>query len=291
MRPQTCLVPLVVAALFVAPGLAAAEKVVLRSGEIHEGELRFDGPDLFVKKADGTETKLPRKEVERIELTGEAAERRASPKPPPPIAPDAAPEGGEEVDEDEDERPPAYRPRRPPAPPKPAAGPTRPPPFRPRRPPPEQLPRSYAKSGLAFTLGYHRGLAAGLEAQHRGGPRDLVGFGVGAQLGTESSPDAAFLTYGGTARLYLGREHRFVSELGFGLNLIDPYLGRDCGGTRLCPVKSWGPEASVGYQYVAPYGLMFELLGGAVWATDEAFAAAHGTVHPAGQLSLGYLFN
>ncbi len=121
--------------------------------------------------------------------------------------------------------------------------------------------------------------------------RDLVGFGVGAQLGTESSPDAAFLTYGATARLYVGRAHRFVGEAGFGLNLIDPYLGRDCGDTQLCPVKSWGPEASVGYQYVAPYGLLFELLGGAVWATNETFAAEHGTLHPAGQLSIGYLFH
>ena len=281
-------------ALAALPRPAAAERIVTRKGEVVEGTPRFEKDVVVVEKADGTEVRLPKAEVERIELSAPPPDGPDGvPVPDDSVEPaegDATPDEAEEEEayDDEDDGRPTYRPRRPPPPP--FGPPLRPPPYRPRRTRDVPAARAYDQSGAAITFGYHRGVSLGGEWQYRPGARRAFGFGLGAQLGVESNPEVSFLTYGATGRFYLGREHRAVAEVGVGLNLIDPYLGTDCG-SAICPEKSIGPEASLGYQYVSRHGLLFEVLGGLAFSTNQALIDAHGGLAPTFQLSMGYLFH
>src|SRR5690606_17353921 len=106
------------------------------------------------------------------------------PKPPPP-PPRAPPRN-------------LYPPRVPPPPPPP------PDPSVGRR----MLENAGFRSGLALKVGYHRGLALGLEWQQRLGR--FLGLGLGAQGALATDEHVACPTFGGTGRLYVGRQHRLV---------------------------------------------------------------------------------
>ncbi|WP_373049029.1 hypothetical protein [Vulgatibacter sp.] len=257
-------------ALVSAPGVASAERIITRSGEVLYGDPRFEGQTLVVRRADGSEVRIPRSQVERIELdNGEPAPRPPPRRAPPP--PRAAPAP----------RPPPsyprYVPPPPPPPPDPAVG---------RR----MLQNTGFQSGLALDFGWQRGLAFGLEWQQR--IDRYVGLGIGGQLGLATNEDVACPTFGGTGRLYLGMQHRFVTEAGFGLNRIDPYLDLrgpeepTCGDAE----KNFGPELSLGYQYASRTGFLFEILGGATVLTNDDLADAHDDVAPIFQVGFGFVF-
>lgn len=281
IRSTTLAAVLLLATL--APSVAEAERVVTRKGRIIEGTVRFEGETVVVKRADGTEVRLPRSEVERIELSPGQQPPVAKPRgqtPPAPRRNGGAP-------------PPQAQPQRPPPPPSPAYPRYVPPPA----PPPGDLTvgrqmgehRGF-RSGAALALGYHRGLALGGEWQQR--LDRYVGLGLGAQVGLAANEDVSCVTWGGTARLYVGNEHRFVAEGGFGLNKIDPYLNLRPGDNPTCgdAEKNYGPEASAGYQFVSKQGFLFETLAGAIFITNDELNDAHDPVAFGFQLSFGYVF-
>lgn len=252
--PARALAGILLAAILLAPGIAPAERVVTRSGEVFLGEVRFEDDDVVIVRPDGSELRIPRREIERIELTPEQ-----EPAPEPPEEPDVA------------EPAPTF-----PGPPR----------FVPPAPPPVRRP-AYLESGPVVAAGYHRGFSLGAEWQQR--LSRSFALGLGAQVGVEpAAPDLAFGTWGATARAYLGVESRLAFELGVGLNLIKPCVdpGRSCDESE----RSIGPEISAGYQHVSPSGFLFEALGGIVVATNEAIREDR-SISPSFQLSAGYLFH
>jgi hypothetical protein len=234
---------------------AAAERVVMRSGDVVVGTPRFEGDQVVVVRPDGSEVRMPRAEVERIELSADQQPEAAQPAAPP-----------------------AYPPYPPPV----------------RRPPPAQeapaIDRAYDRDGFAMTFGYHRGLAFGGEWQLRPVHRGPVGLGLGAQVGLESGDDVAYTTYGLTARAYFGHQNRVVTEAGVGRNKIIP--GPAGCDSLSCAEVNFGPEFSVGFQRVSRSGFIFEVLGTAVVLTNEDIRdELNESVTPAVQLSFGYLFH
>lgn len=153
------------------------------------------------------------------------------------------------------------------------------------------LQRAGAESGLLLSAGLQRELSAGAELQLRLSRN--IGIGIGAQGGVAFGSDLVCPTYGGTGRLYTGRDHRFVAELGFGRNRIDPWLNSDPSEAPSCSggEANLGPELSAGYQSVSRQGFVFEALGGLVFLTNDAMRSRHGLVSPAFQLKVGYLIH
>jgi hypothetical protein len=276
--PRRTLAMAAASALALAPAVAVAERIVTKQGEVIVGDPRFEGDELVVRRADGTEVRIPRQEIERIELENGAA-------PPPAAAP--APRNGTPRPRNGAPPPPAQRP--PPAPRYPRYVPPPPPP-----PPPSvgrrMLESTGFRSGLGLKLGYQRGLDVGLEWQQR--VARYVGVGLGGQVALATNGDVACPTWGGTGRLYLGNEHRFAAEAGIGLNRIDPYLDRagsrapSCGRSEM----NIGPEFSAGYQFASRTGFLFETLAGFAPLTNEDLADAHGAIVPLFQINFGFVF-
>lgn len=263
---------------------ATLHRVVLEDGRVLEGRIRFEGEDVVVIAPDGSEERVPRSSVERIDLAEPPATPRGFPEGPrPPPTPEApqtpAPPARPEEPRGQERTGPSY-PRYVPPP----------------LPPPAEIQgrlmfeRLGFRSGLGLTLGYRRGLGVGAEWQQR--VARFVGVGLGVQGGLASNEDVTCGTFGATGRLYVGNEHRFVTEGGFGLNRIDPYLERGnqdptCGRAE----KNYGPEAALGYQFVSRSGFLAEVLGGIVFVVNDELADAHHPVAPQFQISFGYVFH
>jgi len=268
-----------------APAGAAAERIVTKSGEVIVGEPRFEGAHLVVRRRDGSEVRIPRSQVERIELENgkQAPPAGSAPRPAPPAPRDGPPPPRTAPPAPRQGGVPRTTPREPRyVPPKPQ----RPDPSVGRR----MLENTGFRNGLALKLGYQRGMAAGLEWQQRLGR--FVGLGIGGQVGLAANADVACPTVGGTGRLYAGNEHRFVGELGFGLNRIDPYIGLDgireptCGDAE----RNWAPEFSAGYQFASRGGLLFEVLGGLTFLTNDELARRHADVAGLFTANIGFVF-
>ncbi len=146
-------------------------------------------------------------------------------------------------------------------------------------------------SGLLLSMGVQRDLSAGAEL-HLRLTRNL-GLGFGAQAGLAFGEEVICPTYGGTGRFYVGREQRFIGELGYARNRIDPYLGIGPNSNASCAggEVNHGPEASIGYQALSRSGFVFEALGGLAFITNDALARRHSAVAPIFQLKVGYLFH
>jgi hypothetical protein len=291
MVSRTGLLAAVTLAIVALPALAGAERVVTRKGETIVGEPRFEKDAVVVVTEDGREVRIPRADVERIELTPEEAE----PQVGGPAEEEAEPPAQEEAE------PPARQaPSRPPPPPGPPPAPY--PgyaPYAPPPPPPLYRERAYDQSGFLLAFGYHRGLAVGGEYQHRLAKNFALGFGgqVGLEPGDDdgdeySEEGEAYGTFGLTGRAYVGRAHRLALEVGFGLNAIDPHLEPGCAFEETsCAERNYGPEFSAGYQFVSDTGFVFETLFGGALITNGRIRDAHGPVNPLFQLNFGYLFH
>lgn len=301
MTPQPSPARILAATLAVAalslPSFAAAERIITRKGEVIVGTPRFEQDVVVVVREDGSEVRIPRTQVERIELTEEEAAPETAPPASVPRS-QAAPPPEEVPRPPARTGPPPWRPRTTPPPPS-VPPPAYRPPYTPPPPPPVYRERAYDQNGFALTLGYHRGFALGGEYQVR--TAKSFGLGVGAQIGLEpvesgdrygdGSADA-YGTFGFTGRAYVGRAHRLALELGFGLNAIDPELEPNCSfDERDCAERNYGPELSAGYQFVSDRGFLFETLIGFAVITNERYADAHAPLNPLFQLSFGYLFH
>lgn len=266
-----------------ADAASSLHRVLLEDGTVLEGRIRFEGEEVVVVGADGSETRVPRSSVARIDLAEPPATPRGfpeGPRPPPaPLPPEEpAPPPRQEEPRGQERTGPSYPRYVPPPlpPPAPAVG-------------RQMFEKVGFRNGLALSLGYKRGLGVGAEWQQR--VARYVGLGLGAQGGLASNEDVTCGTFGATGRLYVGNEHRFVTEAGFGLNRIDPYLERgnrtpSCGRAE----KNYGPEASVGYQFVSSRGFLAEALGGMVFVVNDELADAHESIAPAFQVSFGFVF-
>lgn len=284
---STTLAAVAAGAMALAPAVAEAERIVTKKGEVIVGEPRFEGDQLVVRRADGSEVRIPRSQVERIELedgsapppnggsrngTAPAPRNGAAPaprsQPPPPRTQPPAPRAAPKY--------PRYVPP-PPPPPPPSVG---------RR----MLESSGFRSGLATKLGYQRGLDLGLEWQQR--VARFVGVGLGGQVALATNGDVACPTWGATGRLYLGNEHRFATEVGVGLNRIDPYLDTRSSAQPTCgnAEMNIGPEFSVGYQFASRTGFLFETLVGLAPLTNPELADAHDDIVPLFQINFGFVF-
>lgn len=249
------------------PDQAAAERIHTRDGRVIVGTPRFEGEWVIVEQEDGSELRLDRRDVVRIDLEDEPA---GEPPPTPRLR---------------DPRPPPPPVRRPPPPPAPPSSVGR-----------RMLEKQGFETGLAMKFGYQRGMAIGGEWQQRLGR--FVGLGLGAQGALAVDQHVVCPTWGITSRIYLGHRHRFVGEAGLGLNRIDPYFdfrrlpGPDpfddvsCGDAEV----NIGPEISLGYQWVSRGGFLFEALGGVAPIVNDALADEHNQVAGLFTLNLGFVF-
>jgi hypothetical protein len=198
---------LLVLLVLLAPALAAAERVVTRSGAVYEGEARFEGDYVIVRREDGSQVRILRSQVDRIELSRDRAVRPRHPPPPPTP-------------------PPSARRFAPPSPPR--------------------LRSSAAFSdGAGLSFGYKRGFSVGAEWQ-RHVHRSLA-LGLSAQLGVEPvDPGGGLVTWGVNGRFYAGTTDRFVGEIGLGLNLakVLPCQGVSCPDFVRSVGPRWRPATS-----------------------------------------------